>query len=195
MRRAKIARNTSETQVNVNLCLDGSGKADINTGIGFFDHMLDLFTRHGLFDLEIIAHGDLQVDFHHTVEDVGICMGDAVRKAVGDKHGIRRYGFSSTPMDELLAIVSLDLSGRSFLAFSNPLEDRSAGNFPLDLVRVFFQAFSDRSAMTLHAKVELAQNPHHAAEGLFKALARALRQAVEIDPRVLGAPSTKGVLE
>lgn len=195
MRRAKIIRNTSETQVNVSFCVDGAGKSTINTGIGFFDHMLDLFGRHGLFDLEISAQGDLQVDFHHTVEDVGICMGDAFRKALGDKHGIRRYGFSSVPMDEALATVSLDLSGRSFLALSNPLEDRSAGNFPLDLVRVFFQAFSDRSAMTLHAAVQSGQNPHHAAEGLFKALARALRQAAEMDPRVLGAPSTKGVLE
>lgn len=195
MRRAKIVRNTSETQVNVNICIDGSGRSNINTGIGFFDHMLDLFTRHGLFDLELSAQGDLQVDFHHTVEDVAICVGDALRKALGDKHGIRRYGFCSIPMDELLATVSLDLSGRSFLALSNPLEERSAGNFPLDLVRVFFQAFSDRSGVTLHAKVESARNPHHAAEGLFKALARALRQAVELDPRVLGAPSTKGVLE
>lgn len=195
MRRAKIVRNTSETQVNVDVCLDGSGKCAINTGIGFFDHMLDLFGRHSLFDLEINAQGDLEVDFHHTVEDVGICLGDALRKSLGDKHGIRRYGFSSIPMDEALAKVSLDLSGRSFLALSNPLEDKNAGNFPLDLVRVFFQAFSDRSAMTLHASVDSAQNPHHAAEGLFKALARALRQAVEIDPRMLGAPSTKGVLE
>ncbi len=195
MRRAKIVRNTSETQVNVNICLDGAGKADINTGIGFFDHMLDLFTRHGLFDLEITAQGDLEVDFHHTVEDVGICIGDAIRKALGDKHGVRRYGFASIPMDELTATVTLDLSGRSFMGLSNPLEDRSAGNFSLDLVRVFFQALADRAAMTLHAKVEYAQNPHHVAEGLFKALARALRQAVELDPRVLGAPSTKGVLE
>ncbi|MDD3473407.1 MAG: imidazoleglycerol-phosphate dehydratase HisB, partial [Syntrophaceae bacterium] len=167
----------------------------INTGIGFFDHMLDLFGRHGLFDLEVVAQGDLQVDFHHTVEDVGICLGEAIRKALGDKHGIRRYGSSSIPMDEALASVSLDLSGRSFLALFNPMEDKSAGNFSLDLVRVFFQALSDRSAMTLHATVESAQNPHHTAEALFKALSRALRQAIELDQRVLGVPSTKGLLE
>ncbi|MGD9817750.1 MAG: imidazoleglycerol-phosphate dehydratase HisB [Desulfomonilaceae bacterium] len=195
MRKAKIVRNTSETQVNVSIYLDGTGKCAINTGIGFFDHMLDLFGRHGLFDLEVVAQGDLQVDFHHTVEDVGICLGEALRKALGDKHGIRRYGSSSIPMDEALAKVSLDLSGRSFLALSNPMEGKSAGNFSLDLVRVFCQALSDRSAMTLHATVDSAQNPHHAAEALFKALARALRQAIELDQRVLGVPSTKGVLE
>jgi imidazoleglycerol-phosphate dehydratase len=195
MRKGKISRKTSETDIEVTLKLDGAGKRAIDTGIGFFDHMLDHVARHGLFDLEIRARGDVHVDHHHTVEDVGICLGEALRKALGDKSGIRRYGSAVVPMDEALAEVALDLSGRSFLVYVNPLDDRSAGEFLLDLVPVFLRALSDRAGITLHASVQNAENPHHAAEAVFKALGRALRDAVEQDPRVKDVPSTKGVLE
>jgi len=195
MRTAETSRRTSETDVQIRLALDGTGKAVLDTGIGFFDHMLDHVARHGVLDLEITAKGDLHVDHHHTVEDVGICVGEALSAALGEKEGIRRYGFASVPMDEALATVSLDLSGRALLVYSNPLGDRRAGDFLLDLVPVFLQALVDRGGMTLHATVVYAANPHHAAEALFKALGRALRAAVELDDRVKGVPSTKGVLE
>lgn len=194
MRTAEIARKTSETDIFVSIDLDGTGERSISTGIGFFDHMLDHVARHGLFDLEIRAKGDLHVDHHHTVEDVGICLGEALGKALDAKVGIRRYGASSVPMDEALASVALDLSGRPYLVYSNPLDDRSAGEFLLDLIPVFLQALADRAGITLHATVNRAQNPHHAAEAVFKALGMALRQAVELDPRVKGVPSTKGIL-
>jgi imidazoleglycerol-phosphate dehydratase len=195
MRIAEIARKTSETDISVNLCLDGTGQSTISTGIGFFDHMLHHVTKHGLFDMEISAKGDLHVDFHHTVEDIGICMGEAFRKALGERVGIRRYGYAIVPMDEALASVALDISGRPYLAYHNHLDDRFAGEFALDLVPVFIQAFVDRAGITLHVTVHAADNPHHAAEAIFKALGRALRDAVETDPRVSGVPSTKGVLD
>lgn len=195
MRTAEITRKTSETTVRVNLTLEGTGKRSISTGIGFFDHMLDHVARHGLFDLAISAEGDLHVDHHHTVEDVGLCLGEALRKALEDKKGIRRYGAATVPMDEALASVTLDLSGRAFLVHDNPLADRSTGDFALDLVPVFLQALADRAGITMHVSVHAADNPHHAAEAVFKALGRALREAVEIDPRVKGIPSTKGILE
>ena len=195
MRTAHITRETAETSIKVNLTIEGTGKRSISTGIGFLDHMLDHVARHGLFDLEISAKGDLHVDHHHTVEDVGLCLGEAFRKALADKGGIRRYGAATVPMDEARASVTLDLSGRAFLAYSNPLADRSAGEFALDLVPVFLQALSDRAGITMHVSVDAAENPHHAAEAVFKALGRALREAVEIDPRVKGVPSTKGILE
>lgn len=195
MRTAHITRETAETSIKVNLTVEGTGKRSISTGIGFLDHMLDHVARHGLFDLEISAKGDLHVDHHHTVEDVGLCLGEAFRKALADKGGIRRYGAATVPMDEARASVTLDLSGRAFLAYSNPLADRSAGEFALDLVPVFLQALSDRAGITMHVSVDAAENPHHAAEAVFKALGRALREAVEIDPRVKGVPSTKGILE
>jgi imidazoleglycerol-phosphate dehydratase len=195
MRTAQISRKTSETDVQVKLTLDGAGKVAVSTGIGFFDHMLNHVGVHGLIDLEITARGDVSVDYHHTVEDVGLCLGEAFRGAVSDKTGIRRYGFAMIPMDEALASVCLDLSGRPLLVFSNPLSDRNAGKFALDLIPVFLQAFVDRAGVTLHATVQGAENPHHAAEAMFKALGRALRQAVEFDPRVKGVPSTKGILE
>ncbi len=195
MRSAQITRKTSETDIQVKLDLDGSGRASISTKIGFFDHMLDHIARHGLFDLDITAQGDLHVDYHHTVEDVGLCLGDALRSAVGEKKGIRRYGSAVIPMDEALASVTLDLSGRPLLVYANPLANRSAGEFALDLVQVFFQALADRGRITLHATVHTADNPHHAAEALYKALGKALREAVEEDQRVKGFPSTKGVLE
>lgn len=195
MRAAEISRKTSETEIGLKLALDGKGTSRVETGIGFFDHMLDQLARHGLFDLEISAGGDLHVDHHHTVEDVGICLGDAFRKALGDKAGICRYGFAAVPMDEALASVSLDISGRPLLVYANPLAQRRAGDFLLDLVPVFLQALADRAGITLHASVQSGENPHHAAESVFKALGRALRVAVELDPRVEGVPSTKGVLE
>jgi len=195
MRAAEISRKTSETDIGLKLTLDGKGTSRVETGIGFFDHMLDQLARHGLFDLEISARGDLHVDHHHTVEDVGICLGDAFRKALGDKAGIRRYGFAAVPLDEALASVSLDISGRPLLVYANPLAQRRAGDFLMDLVPVFLQALADRAGITLHASVQSGENPHHAAESVFKALGRALRVAVELDPRVEGVPSTKGVLE
>jgi imidazoleglycerol-phosphate dehydratase len=194
-RRGEISRTTTETRITVRVNLDGTGVRSITTGIGFFDHMLDHVGRHGLLDLEILAEGDLHVDFHHTVEDVGICLGQAVRDALGDKAGIRRYGSAAVPMDEALATVHLDLSGRPYLVYSNPLAAHSTGAFGLELVPVFLQSFADRAGMTLHAAVQCATDPHHAAEAVFKALGRALRQAVEKDPRCLDVPSTKGVLE
>jgi imidazoleglycerol-phosphate dehydratase len=194
-RVAEISRKTAETDVHVKLALEGTGKGRISTGIGFLDHMLDHVARHGLLDLEISAKGDLHVDHHHTVEDVGLCLGETLRQALGNKHGIRRYGFAMVPMDEAVASVALDLSGRPLLVFSNPLGCRSAGGFTLDLVPVFLQALADRAGITLHATVQSGENPHHAAEAVFKALGRALREAVEMDPRVMGVPSTKGILE
>lgn len=194
MRTAHISRYTSETSIRIRLLLEGTGKGEIATGIGFFDHMLDHFIRHGLFNMEVTASGDLHVDHHHTVEDVGICVGEAFRDALADKKGIRRYGSASVPMDEVLASVTLDLSGRPFLVYANPLDDRLAGTFALDLVPVFLQALADKAGMNLHVTVHCGQNPHHAAEAIFKALGRAMRQAVELDPRVEGVPSTKGVL-
>ncbi len=195
MRTASVARKTAETDIKVKISLDGPGKGSIATGIGFFDHMLNHLSRHGLFDMEISAGGDLHVDYHHTVEDVGLCLGEALRKALSDKKGIHRYGFAMTPMDEALASISLDLSGRSYLVYSNLLDSRSAGEFSLDLIPVFLQALVDRAGITLHASVHTAENPHHAAEALFKALGKALREAVELDPRINEIPSTKGVLE
>jgi imidazoleglycerol-phosphate dehydratase len=195
MRIAEISRKTSETDIYLKLNIDGQGRSSIQTGIGFFDHMLNLFSRHGLFDIEIKAVGDLYVDFHHTVEDVGLCLGSVLRDAIADKRGIARYGFSSLPMDETLVNVSLDVSGRPCFTMTNPLEDRSAGDFPLDLVRVFFQALSDRGGITCHVTLLTGTNPHHAAEAIFKGFARALRQALELDPRVDDIPSTKGSLD
>jgi imidazoleglycerol-phosphate dehydratase len=195
MRIAEITRKTTETDITVLVNADGTGKRSIATGIGFFDHMLDHVAGHGLLDLDIRAVGDLHVDHHHTVEDVGLCLGEALHKALADKGGIRRYGSAVVPMDEALASVALDLSGRPYLVYSNPLADRFAGDFALDLVPVFLQALTDRAGITMHVTVHGAENPHHAAEAIFKAVGRALREAVEIDPRVEGIPSTKGILE
>ncbi len=193
-RTSTINRITLETQIQLTMNLDGSGSSNIATNIGFFDHMLDHTARHGLIDLEVSAVGDLHVDYHHTVEDVGLCFGDALKQAVGDRTGIRRYGFFALPMDEALAQTALDLSGRPLFVYSNPLSNRSAGNFSLDLIQVFFQAVVQRGGLNLHISVS-AEDPHHAAEAVFKSFGRALREAVEFDPRVKGVPSTKGVLE
>lgn len=194
-RQAQIERSTTETEIRLVLELDGKGTSRISTGIAFFDHMLTLFARHGLFDLEITAKGDLDVDFHHTVEDTGIALGQALIKAIGDKSGLRRYGFFVLPMDEALAQIAVDLGGRPFLAFEAPPRvEPIGGTFSFQLLEEFFRAFSSNGLLNLHATVLAGRDSHHMAEALFKALARALAQAVAVDPRVTGIPSTKGVL-
>ena len=195
MRRATVQRKTKETDISLAVNLDGSGKATISTGVGFFDHMLDQIARHALFDLEISARGDLHIDDHHTVEDVGIALGQAVRQALGERRGIRRYATAFVPMDEALARAALDLSGRPFLVFSADFPSPKIGTFDTELVREFFQAFAGNSGATLHIDALRGANSHHIAEACFKAVARALREAVELDPRQADAiPSTKGVL-
>lgn len=195
-RRAEISRETSETAITVALDLDGSGRADIATGIGFLDHMLTALARHSMIDTTIKAAGDLHIDFHHTTEDVGIVLGQAVRKALGEKRGIRRYGQAVVPMDEALAEAAIDISGRPFLAWSVPFARDKVGEMDTELFEEFFRAFAFNAGITLHVTLKAGTNAHHVAEACFKALARALRQAVEPDPRAAGAvPSTKGVLE
>jgi imidazoleglycerol-phosphate dehydratase len=195
MRRATVTRNTAETQISVNLNLDGSGAAKIATGVPFLDHMLDQVARHGLVDLEIAAKGDLHIDAHHTVEDVGIVLGQAVAKAVGDKRGVRRYGHAYVPLDEALSRVVIDLSGRPGLEFHVPFTRSRIAEFDVDLVREFFQGFVNHAAVTLHVDNLRGTNAHHQCETAFKAFGRALRMAVEPDPRAAGVvPSTKGAL-
>lgn len=193
-RFATINRKTKETDISLTLDLDGTGESDIATGVGFFDHMLTLFAKHGLFDLTVKADGDLEVDQHHTVEDTGICLGQALLEAVGDKAGITRYGSMTLPMEETLVTSALDLSGRFWLVddFSFPTE--KIGEFDSQLVEVFWQAFAANALMNLHLVLHHGSNSHHIAEGMFKATARALRVAVTIDPRQTGVPSSKGSL-
>jgi imidazoleglycerol-phosphate dehydratase len=193
-RSASRHRETAETSVSVELVLDGSGTGNIDTGIPFFDHMLVLLAKHSLFDLTIKARGDLAVDFHHTVEDTGIVLGEALAAALADKTGIRRYGSARIPMDETLAQVTIDLSGRPFLEFRAPSAIGPIGSFDFGLVEEFSRALATSSAMTLHVEVEYGKNNHHIAEAIFKALARALDMACQIDPRVTGVPSSKGKL-
>jgi len=194
-REAVIERTTSETSIRTRLNLDGKGASKVNSGIPFFDHMLTLFARHGLFDLALEAKGDIEVDFHHTVEDAGITLGQALTKALGDKKGIRRYGFAYVPMDEALVRVVLDLSGRPYMAYCPPpAVEAIGGNFSFQLVEEFLRAFSVAGGMNLHVDILAGRDAHHMAEGAFKALARALDVATQIDPRVEGVPSTKGVL-
>jgi len=193
-RSASRQRETAETSISVDLVLDGSGAGDIDTGIPFFDHMLVLLAKHSLFDLTIKARGDLAVDFHHTVEDTGIVLGEALGAALSTKKGIRRYGWARIPMDETLAQVAIDLSGRPFLEFRVPSETSPIGSFDFGLVEEFSRALAMSSAMTLHVEVEYGKNNHHIAEAIFKALARALDMACQIDPRVTGVPSSKGKL-
>jgi imidazoleglycerol-phosphate dehydratase len=193
-RTARIERKTSETDVQLRLELDGSGQATVATGVGFLDHMLTLFARHGLFDLEVAAAGDLEVDQHHTVEDVGICLGQAIARAVGDKQGIVRYGSAVVPMDEALVLASLDLSGRPFLACDLKVNERTIGAFDAELVPEFFRAVANNGLLTLHLRELAGENGHHLVEAAFKAFARALDQATHRDDRVTGVPSTKGVL-
>lgn len=192
MRKGEVVRETSETRIQMNLALDGQGISDVSTGLGFLDHMLELFARHGLFDLEVRCKGDLEVDAHHTVEDVGICLGLAVREALGSAKGIKRYGWVVLPMDEALATVALDLGGRPYLAISLPTLEGDIGGFAMELLPEFFQAFCNNARANLHIRVDSGRNRHHMAEAIFKAFSKALDQAVTLDPRVQGVPSTKG---
>jgi imidazoleglycerol-phosphate dehydratase len=193
-RTAKIERRTAETQITLSLNLDGTGQAQVSTGVGFLDHMLVLFAKHGCFDLAVQAQGDLQVDQHHTVEDVGICLGQALRQALGDKAGIRRYGHFTLPMEETLVSVALDLSGRYFLVFQVPFATAKIGDFDSELVEDFWQAAAANALCNLHVMLHHGRNSHHISEAVFKGTARALRMALEIDPRSSGVPSTKGTL-
>ena len=194
-RQAEISRNTAETQITVRVDLDGTGQAKLATGIGFFDHMLDQIARHGLIDLEIDARGDLHIDGHHTVEDVGITLGQAVYKAVGDKKGIRRYGHAYVPLDEALSRVVIDFSGRPGLVMNVPFKSGMIGTFDTQLAHEFFQGFANHAFVTLHIDNLRGENAHHQCETVFKAFARALRTAVTVDPRLGNAvPSTKGSL-
>lgn len=194
-RQAKISRKTRETAIRIRLDLDGTGEYRIQTSVPFLNHMLELFSRHGLFDLSIEAQGDTEVDFHHTVEDVGICLGKAFIKALGGKEGIVRYGHASIPMDETLAQVSVDISGRPHLTFNASLPKEKVGDFDLELAQEFFQAFSNHLKATLHINLMYGANLHHILEAIFKAAARALDQATALDPRDVSIPSTKGTLE
>ncbi|HXF46295.1 MAG TPA: imidazoleglycerol-phosphate dehydratase HisB [Burkholderiaceae bacterium] len=194
-RTAEVVRNTAETQIRVVVDLDGGGAGKLATGIGFFDHMLDQIARHALLDLTVEAKGDLHVDAHHTVEDVGIALGQAVARAVGDKRGIRRYGHAYVPLDEALSRVVIDFSGRPGLHWQVPFKRAWIGEFDVDLAREFFQGFVNHAQVTLHVDNLRGENAHHQCETVFKAFARALRMAVEVDPRTAGSvPSTKGTL-
>lgn len=193
-RTATVKRETRETKIELSINLDGKGTCDAASGIGFLDHMLELFARHALCDVQLKASGDLHVDAHHTTEDIGICLGAAVAQAAGDKKGLRRFGFASVPLDEALAQATIDLSGRPFLAFEGDMPTDRVGDFDSELAEDFFQAFATHAKATLHLSVVRARNTHHAIECLFKATARALRQALEFDPRESDVPSTKGVL-
>ena len=193
-RRSRIDRKTSETALSVELDIDGKGRSAIETKIPFFDHMLNLFTRHSLVDLTLKADGDIEVDFHHTVEDTGIALGQAFSKALGDKRGIRRYGFSYVPMDETLVRVVVDFSGRPFLEYRAPERVDAIGHFPFQLVEEFLRGFAVHAALNLHVEILYGRDAHHMAEAVFKALAKAVDAACQIDPRVEGIPSTKGTL-
>ena len=193
-RIVKIERETKETKIKLELNLEGSGISDVKTGIGFLDHMLDLWTFHGLFNLKLTCKGDLEIDTHHTTEDIAIALGSALDKTVGEKKGIVRYGFSYVPMDEALLRVALDLSGRPEFSFSGEFIQSSIGNLDTQMIRHFFKSLAMSSRMTLHMSILYGKNDHHKCEGLFKALGRALRQSVEIDQRRIGVASTKGML-
>ncbi|MCA9203179.1 MAG: imidazoleglycerol-phosphate dehydratase HisB [Planctomycetales bacterium] len=193
-RTAAISRRTAETNIQLELNLDGTGAADVATGVGFFDHMLTLLARHAVMDLKVRAEGDLHVDQHHTVEDVGICLGQAMRQALGDKAGIRRYGHFTLPMEETLATTAVDLSGRYYLVFQASFPSAKIGEFDSELVEDFWQAVAANVLCNLHVNVHYGRNSHHISEAIFKATARALRMAVEVDPRMPGVPSTKGTL-
>ncbi|QPC43367.1 imidazoleglycerol-phosphate dehydratase HisB [Kaustia mangrovi] len=195
MRQASITRKTRETDIAVEIDLDGTGKADIATGIGFLDHMLDQLARHGLFDIRVKAEGDLHIDMHHTTEDTGIAIGQAVARALGDKRGIRRYAHAYLPMDEALTRVALDISGRPFLVWEVAFDRPKIGDMDTELFREWFHAFAQNAGITTHVETLYGENNHHIAESCFKGLARALREAVEIDPRSSDrVPSTKGTL-
>ena len=194
-RTASIDRTTKETSIQITLALDGSGRHEISTGVAFFDHMLTQIARHGFFDLTVAAKGDLEVDAHHTVEDVGICLGEAFKQALGDKAGIRRYGRGTMPMHESLASVVLDFSGRPFLVWHVDLPKAQVGTFDLELVQEFFTAFCNHAGANIHVNLAYGDNLHHIVEAIFKALAKALDEAAQLDPRVQGVLSSKGALE
>lgn len=193
-RTASIQRTTAETKIDLRIDLDGTGQANVHSGVGFFDHMLTLFAKHSLIDLTLKAEGDLHVDAHHTVEDVGICLGKALAQALGDKAGIRRYGSATVPMDEALVTSAVDLSGRPFLVWQADVPAELLGAFNAPLAEEFWRAVSSSGTFNLHVVCHHGRNTHHIIEAVFKASARALREAVEIDPRMSGIPSTKGVL-
>jgi imidazoleglycerol-phosphate dehydratase len=193
-RTSAIKRKTGETNISLSLNIDGKGKSSIKTGIPFFDHMLTLFAKHGLFDLKLAAKGDIKVDYHHTVEDAGICLGQAFKEALGDKKGIVRYGESKVPMDEALAEVIIDISGRPHLTYNVPFEKTKFIDFDVEVVREFFEAFVLNAGITVHINMLRGRNMHHVIEAIFKAFAVTLSKACAIDPRKKGVPSTKGVL-
>lgn len=193
-RQATVTRDTKETQIRLSLDLDGTGKPSIRTGIGFFDHMLTLFSAHSMIDLDLAVTGDLEVDGHHTVEDAGIALGRAVAQALGDKRGIRRYGFFILPMDETLCTSAIDFCGRPAFVYNADFPTAHVGSFDLELVHEFWQGFANAAGANLHINVAYGKNGHHLAEAIFKATARAVRAAVEFDPRQTGVPSTKGLL-
>jgi len=194
-RRATMSRKTSETAISLSINLDGRGTSTIQTGIGFFDHMLTLMAKHGLFDLELRVAGDLEVDGHHTVEDVGIVLGQAIKEALGDKAGIKRYGSAFVPMDEALVLAALDFGGRPYLVYEVTLPAQQVGQFDTELIREFFQALAVNGGMNIHLKQFSGVNTHHLVEAAFKALGQAIKQGVEVDPRITGVLSTKGTLE
>lgn len=193
-RTATINRKTKETQVELSINLDGSGTSNINTGVGFLDHMLDLLTKHGLFDMTIKASGDRMVDDHHTVEDVGICIGQGLKEALGDKKGIRRFSSASVPMQETLANIALDISGRPALVFNATFQKEKIGSFDAELIEEFLEAFTTNAGVNLHVNIPYGVNAHHIAEAIFKGLARTLKDAVQLDERIKDVPSTKGIL-
>jgi imidazoleglycerol-phosphate dehydratase len=193
-RTAQISRTTGETDIRVALALDGSGAGTRTTGVGFYDHMLDAFARHGGLDLDVDAKGDLETGAHHTVEDVGIAIGQAIDQALGDRSGITRFGHAVVPMDDARASAAIDVSGRPFVAFEGEIPPRTIGGFETDLVEEFLRAVANNAKLTVHVTVERGRDPHHMVEACFKAFARALREALSIDPSVTGVPSTKGLL-
>jgi imidazoleglycerol-phosphate dehydratase len=194
VRKSKIERKTRETVISVELELDGSGRGEIETGMPFFNHMLESFTRHGLFDVRIKAKGDIEVDYHHTVEDVGLALGEAFKDSLGDKQGIRRFGEASCPLDETLAKVVVDISGRPYLSYNVKIRPGRVGDFDTDLPHEFFAAFANQLGMNLHMDVIRGENPHHIIEACFKSFARAMDMATQLDPRIQGVLSTKGSL-
>lgn len=193
-RNASINRATNETEIRLALDLDGTGTSHIETGIGFFDHMLTALAKHGQFDLDVACRGDLEVDAHHTVEDVGICLGQALNEALGNKAGVTRFGTAAVPMDEALAQVAIDCSGRPYLVYAAEIPESTVGAFPSELGEEFFRSFADHGRINLHIDLVRGTNTHHCLEAIFKAVARSLREAVAPDPRVKGIPSTKGTL-
>lgn len=193
-RLSKLIRKTKETKIEMQLLIDGKGEGKIRTPLPFLNHMLDLFSKHGLFDLSLRATGDIEVDDHHLVEDVGICLGECFKKGLGDKKGIRRYGFATLPMDEVLSTVAIDFSGRPCLVYKTPLKSGKIKDFDIELVEHFFESFTNAAQVNFHINVHYGKNKHHVIESIFKAFAKATDMAVQIDPRVKGVPSTKGKL-